>query len=177
MDELKRIIQETVASRTIKEEFISRLNAGAITRDENPRSHFCTYFPAYDPQAKAVFIGLHKKSGLWLFNGGHIDKDETPNEAVQREIEEEWGSKQKMTIPAPSLLTITEIENPKKQTCEHHFDIWYFFAVNKTNFTPDPLLLAQEFYEWGWKSVHDTRPLIKNKETLLALGEIELLFQ
>lgn len=177
MDELKRIIQETVASGTIKEEFVSRLNAGTITRDENPRSHFCTYFPAYDPQAKAVFIGLHKKSGLWLFNGGHIDRGETPSAAVQREISEEWGIKQKLPTPTPSLLTITQIENPKKQTCEHHFDIWYFFSVDSKNFVPDPLLLSQEFHEWGWKSIQETKPLIRNKETLLALDTIERLFQ
>lgn len=177
MDELKRIIQETVAPDTIKEKFISRLSAGAITRDENPRSHFCTYFPAYDPQSKTVFIGLHKKSGLWLFNGGHIDRGETPDEAVKREIAEEWGIQQNLSIPSPSLLTITEIENPKKQTCEHHFDIWYFFSVDSKDFSPDPNLLSTEFHEWGWKSVHKTKPLIRNKETLLALGEIEALFQ
>lgn len=177
MDELKRIIQQTATTDTVREEFMTRLKMGAITRDENPQSHFCTYFPAYDSQIKAVFVGLHKKSGLWLFNGGHIDKDESPDEAVRREISEEWGPHQKMTVPNPSLLTITEIENPKKQTCEHHFDIWYFFSVDSKNFAPDPLLLSKEFHEWGWKSIHETKPLIRNKETLLALDMIERLFQ
>lgn len=176
-DELKWILQNTAAPDAVRKMFLSRLAEGALTRDENPRSHFCTYFPAYDPRSKEVFIGLHKKSGLWLFNGGHIDRDETPSEAVEREAQEEWGKNQRYITPSPSLLTITEIENPKKQTCEHHFDIWYFFSLDKETFSPDPALLAKEFHEWGWKSAEQTRPLIKNRETLLALGEIEMLFQ
>lgn len=177
MDELKEIIRETAATYMVREMFLSRLALGALTHDENPKSHFCTYFPAYDPRSKKVFIGLHKKSGLWLFNGGHIDCGETPSEAVVREVREEWGDNQQYVIPTPSLLTITQIENPKKQTCERHFDIWYFFAMDKNTFAPDPTLLSKEFHEWGWKSVTETRSLIKNKETLLALGEIEVLFQ
>lgn len=176
-DELKQILRETVASDAVKKMFLSRLAKGALTRDENPKSHFCTYFPAYDSRFKEVFIGLHKKSGLWLFNGGHIDRDETPHEAVTREVQEEWGNNQRYVVPSPSLLTITEIENPKKQTCEHHFDIWYFFSLDKDTFVPDPTLLAKEFHEWGWKSAEETRSLIKNKETIRALGEIETLFQ
>src|SRR3989344_4844314 len=37
---------------------------------------------------KALLI-KHKKLGLWLFPGGHIEKDETPDDAVLREIREE----------------------------------------------------------------------------------------
>lgn len=66
--------------------FFSRIEKGQLTRDENISSHFCVYFAAYDPECKQVFIGQHKKSGLWLFNGGHIDKGETPNETLKREM-------------------------------------------------------------------------------------------
>lgn len=31
----------------------------------------------------------HHKSGLWLFPGGHIEEDETPDAAVKREAQEE----------------------------------------------------------------------------------------
>lgn len=36
-----------------------------------------------------VLLIKHKKLGLWLPVGGHIDKDETPDEALLREIKEE----------------------------------------------------------------------------------------
>jgi len=38
-----------------------------------------------------VLLIHHKKLKLWLPPGGHIEKDETPDEALAREIKEELG--------------------------------------------------------------------------------------
>ena len=38
-----------------------------------------------------VLLIHHKKLDLWIPVGGHIDKDETPNEALLREVKEEVG--------------------------------------------------------------------------------------
>lgn len=38
-----------------------------------------------------VLLIHHKKLDMWLPPGGHIDKDETPDEALLREIKEELG--------------------------------------------------------------------------------------
>ena len=38
-----------------------------------------------------VLLILHRKLGLWLPPGGHIEKDETPEEALHREVLEETG--------------------------------------------------------------------------------------
>ena len=38
-----------------------------------------------------VLLVKHKKLGLWLPPGGHIDKNETPEQATIREIKEETG--------------------------------------------------------------------------------------
>lgn len=38
-----------------------------------------------------VLLHLHKKLNLWLAVGGHIDRDELPEEAAKREIKEESG--------------------------------------------------------------------------------------
>jgi len=40
---------------------------------------------------KKVLLVKHKKLKLWLPAGGHIDKDETPEEATVREVKEETG--------------------------------------------------------------------------------------
>ncbi len=39
---------------------------------------------------KALLV-LHAKLNKWLFPGGHIDENETPDQAVIREIKEETG--------------------------------------------------------------------------------------
>ena len=62
-------------------------------------------FPSHDRH--------HKKSGLWLFNGGHIDKGENPEQALRRGMGEEWGEIVDLQIIGePKLLTITTIVNP-----------------------------------------------------------------
>jgi 8-oxo-dGTP pyrophosphatase MutT (NUDIX family) len=154
--------------------FIRRLERGNLTRDEDPHTHFCIYFAGYDPKSKEVFVGHHKKSGLWLFNGGHIDKGETPREAVEREMVEEWGIRMTVDeINDSSLLTITDIENPTEQTCTLHYDIWYFIPISKAEFKPDERLLSKEFYQIGWKPMTEAGELITDANTLLAIEKIK----
>ena len=38
-----------------------------------------------------MLLHMHKKLGLWLPVGGHIDRDELPEEAALREAKEESG--------------------------------------------------------------------------------------
>lgn len=156
----------------VQDRFIARITEGHITRDENPQSHFCVYFAAYDPATKHVFIGKHIKSGLWLFNGGHLDKNESPEKALYREMQEEWGFVQKIDAKNPSLFTITKIENPTKQICEWHYDIWYFIPFSNKSFHPNQSLLSKEFFEWGWKTIDEARILAKDKATLLGIDTI-----
>ncbi len=152
------------------QEFLTRAAEGALTRDENPQTHFCVYFAAYRPITREVFIGPHKKSGLWLFHGGHIDRGELPVDAVMREIGEEWGvTLPPDTIGQPRLLTITDIDNPARQTCTRHYDIWYFIALNDSQMTFDPVKLASEFYETRWLPLEDAMARVTDPATVEAL--------
>src|SRR3990167_11175634 len=107
--ELSRELEELVKSDEFdpdtSEKFLQRISEGNLTRDEEPYTHFCVYFAAFDPLKNNVFVGHHRKSGLWLFNGGHIDEGETLEEAIIREIGEEWGLEMKLdNIGDPKLL-------------------------------------------------------------------------
>lgn len=154
--------------------FKQKLQTGKLTRDEDLENHFCVYFAACDYKLKQVFIGNHIKSGLWLFNGGHIDKGENLRETVVREIDEEWGLNiNDLKVSAPTLLTLTEINNPTKQTCRLHFDVWHFIDVDKDDFKPDPQKLAEEFYSVEWVDLAKARKIITDKSMLKALDFIE----
>lgn len=151
-----------------------RLREGRLTRDENSASHFCVYFAAFDPARKEVFIGHHKKSNLWLFTGGHIDRGETLEEAVSREIWEEWGQRTNpSTIKPPQLLTITRWMN--STSCKTHFDIWHFFPVDKKRFFVDQSKIAEEFYEIEWNPIDDIFLRITDPATRKALKTLEAL--
>jgi len=177
--EVNKILStDVMASKAVQQEYLRRLTEEKFTRDENPQTHFCVYFAGFDPSKDEVFIGNHKKSGLWLFNGGHIDKGETASEALLREIGEEWGDRHQIGLPEdaigkPELLTITEINNPTKQTCTRHYDIWYFVWANKTTFKPDKEKLDKEFHETRWVSLDEARKLVTDPSTLEAIDYLE----
>jgi 8-oxo-dGTP pyrophosphatase MutT (NUDIX family) len=157
----------------VARKFLERVRQGRLTKEENSRDHFCVYFAAYDLKTKEFFIGLHKKSGLWLFNGGHIDKGENPQEALEREMIEEWGFKMKTEEPGlASLRTITDVRRNDNHSCELHYDYWYFVPVDKTTFKPKDELLKIEFHEIGWKSPEEAIELVEDVNTLLAVNKI-----
>jgi len=173
-EELNEIIKNNFKGDALAEKFLQRIEDGKITRDENPQSHICAYFAAYDPVAKQVFIGHHKKSGFWLFNGGHIDEGETMKETLAHEINEEWGlDANDFAIKPPAFLTLTEINNLPKQSCNWHYDLWNFIAVDKNTFHPVRENLLEEFHEAGWKTLAEARELIKDKNTLLVIDFVE----
>ncbi|HBI17649.1 MAG: hypothetical protein UR60_C0006G0018 [Candidatus Moranbacteria bacterium GW2011_GWF2_34_56] len=172
--ELKELLgREIFKGDVMVGKFLERFREGNLTKHKNPKSHFCAYFAAYDPKAKEFFIGHHKKSGLWLFNGGHIDGDEMIKDCLIREIGEEWGlDGSNFKISPPTFFTITEIDNPTKQPCNFHFDLWCFLEIDKNNFKPIESNLLEEFYEYGWKSLEEARKLATGN-TLDAIDFVE----
>jgi len=180
-EELSQALIDIVTSRSAPDQetitrFLTRVDEGKLTRDENPHTHFCVYFAAYDPQAQEIFIGHHKKSGLWLFNGGHIDQGETPQAALAREMIEEWGVSVVIPPGQPAFFTLTRILDPTL-VCKYHYDLWHLLPVNKELFAPDAVALGQEFYQIGWKTFAEARKLVTDPNTLFAIHQIEALIQ
>lgn len=173
MNSLYRQLETILSSTEIKvfnrSGFLRRLKQGNLTRDEDKDTHFCVYFAAFDPKTKYVFIGRHKKSGLWLFNGGHIEKRENLEEVLMREMREEWGLVLPVNTKNPNLATITKIKKPSKTPCFSHYDIWYFVPVSKNKFKPDYKKLKKEFFENRWLTVEEAKKLVIDKNTLIAL--------
>jgi len=80
----KIIKREICDSEETYREFCQRLEQGSLTRDENPLTHFGTFFLPFNPKNKQLFLAHHKKSGLWIAPGGHIDKGEILLETLNR---------------------------------------------------------------------------------------------
>ncbi len=165
------IINRAIGKEEVKRKFLDRLRQGQLTRSENPTSHFCVYFAVLDPNEQSVFIGHHKKSGLWLFNGGHMDPGETPTDTVIREAREEWGlTLNQNLLTDPQLVTLTEIEHPERQMCEWHFDFWHFLPFAQSSFHPSHTSLQIEFFFYGWKSFTQAAALLTDANSREALA-------
>ena len=55
------------------------------------KRHFCASAFVIDPYTKKILLIKHKKNGKWTQPGGHIEGNETPEEAALREVYEETG--------------------------------------------------------------------------------------
>lgn len=57
-----------------------------------PDKHLVSYFVVVDRARRSLLLVDHRKAGLWLPTGGHVEPDEDPRETVVRELAEELGS-------------------------------------------------------------------------------------
>jgi len=69
----------------------------------------------------------------------------------------------------PFLLTITPIEN-KVQPCKAHYDVWYLFHTNGSNFNNIDLT---EFYDTKWLTIKDAKKIVTDQCNLSALEFVE----
>jgi 8-oxo-dGTP pyrophosphatase MutT (NUDIX family) len=152
--------------------YLKRLEeGGGLTRDEGAASHFCAYFLPYNPNTKQVFIVHHKKAGLWLSPGGHIDKGELLLEALNREIKEELGVINFFPeLLKPFLITVTPIDNPIQLSCKEHLDIWFLLKTDGSNFHVDP----REFHSFKWMSLDEAKNIITDEANLKAINIISV---
>ena len=58
--------------------------------NNSPEKHFTASGIVINEEGKVLLIN-HKKLGVWLYPGGHVEPHETPDETVIREIKEETG--------------------------------------------------------------------------------------
>jgi len=89
---------------------------------------------------KKVLLHLHKKLGIWIPVGGHIDRDELPQEAALREIKEETGLDVKLYNPDKQIAmdNVKQLFRPMHILLEdinqfhQHIDFIYY-ATSESN--------------------------------------------
>lgn len=89
---------------------------------------------------RKVLLHLHKKLGIWIPVGGHIDRDELPQEAALREIKEESGLEVRLYNPDPCIEMgeVRQLHRPMHVLLENinqfhqHIDFIYY-AVSESD--------------------------------------------
>ena len=91
--------------------------------------HFCASVFVINRIEKKILLVKHKKFNKWVQPGGHIEQDETPEEAAIREVYEETGLKIKLLgdrFPRESDFVIPlAIQKNRGKSGELHIDIVY----------------------------------------------------
>jgi len=85
-DEVERENQEDVSAW-----LRSGINPFRLKKPDVPPKHLVSYFVLVDPEHRSVLLVDHIKAQLWLPSGGHVQLNESPQDAVVREAEEEFG--------------------------------------------------------------------------------------
>jgi 8-oxo-dGTP diphosphatase len=103
-----------------------------------PPKHLIVYFVPVDAASRCLMLGDHRKSGLWLPPGGHVEDGEDPRRAVIREAREELGLQaETATDGRPLFLTVTPTVGANS-----HLDVslWFVLRVARdgAQIIPDP---------------------------------------
>ncbi len=121
-----------------------------LAKPAYPPIHLVSYFVIVDPEIDEFLLVDHKNAMLWLPPGGHVEPDEHPAAAVEREVMEELGIAANFFIRDPLFLTVTDTVG----SLESHTDIslWYVLKSKKgMEFNYD----REEFEKIAWfKSEH-----------------------
>jgi 8-oxo-dGTP diphosphatase len=115
-----------------------------------PAKHLVAYFLLRDPDDDSVFLVHHRRAGLWLPSGGHVEPGEDPADTVRREAPEELGVPARFARaePEPLFLTVTDtVGDPRAR----HTDVslWYLLHGSRSDaLRPD----GREFAAARWWS-------------------------
>jgi len=118
-------------------------STGDIFRRVKPRTpspHLVSYFLLVDHDGRNVLLVDHRKAGLWLPTGGHVEPGEHPAATVRREAREELGIQavfSPVTGEHPAFVSVTETAAP----ADRHTDVSLWFVLSGRvgePLTPDP---------------------------------------
>jgi 8-oxo-dGTP diphosphatase len=120
-----------------------------------PPKHLVVYFVPADTVNRSLLLGDHRKSGLWLPPGGHVEEGEDPRQAVIREAGEELGITAEfhsgLGAARPFFLTVTPTNEPIS-----HLDVsmWFVIQLDRAAaLVPDP----REFNAARWFDFDEQR--------------------
>lgn len=147
--------------------------------DKNIEKHF-TASALVINKANRVLLVNHKKLGVWLYPGGHVEINETPDETLVREVKEETGLD--VTIISNKDESLANIETgvsvlhqPYAILCEkirsnpehYHVDLVYRCKIINDNL--NEIIKGYEEKEIGFFGIDDLKliNLFPNFEKLL----------
>ena len=119
-----------------------------------------------------VLLVHHRKLDLWLPVGGHIDKDETPDQALIREIKEEIGidveilNKSNMPLNGNIKCNLAIPFYANVHSVGDHDHCCLFYVCKAIN--PEKLMINNELKNFDWFTAEDLNkkpvpPDVKNQ--------------
>jgi 8-oxo-dGTP pyrophosphatase MutT (NUDIX family)/GNAT superfamily N-acetyltransferase len=124
------------------DEFCTKVSALARPFDEHAdRTHITASAIVVSDDGGRVVLHRHKRLGLWLQPGGHIEHGETPQQAALREAAEETGLP--VRLDGDDLVHVDVHPGPRRHT---HLDLRYL--VRSPQVAPAPSSSESQDVRW-----------------------------
>lgn len=131
------------------------------------------------PTEPKIALHLHKKLGMWMQMGGHVELHEDPLEALSHELKEEAGLSKEdyeilqttdrpiprgsKSLPIPFHFEVHEFSNGHK-----HIDLEYVVRSKVSRLKPD----QNESQQIDWYTIEQIRELEQSSKTFSGLLDI-----
>lgn len=133
----------------------------------------------FDGNGEKVLLVKHRKLGVWIYPGGHMEADENPVECAIRETKEETGINAEIlsllpfqisegeTRSTPYPLIIMDEIVPYMEGPHRHFDILYI-GISKE----DKIRINSESEDIKWFSKQEIKDLdtFENVKSIITYG-------
>ena len=183
MLETRQVIRDDVATRRPVDareraalaDFLARFDSLSEPFSETAnRVHVTGSAIVVTTDRRRVLRHKHKRLGLWLQPGGHIEPDELPWDGARREAAEETGLPVELVVPdegLPRLLHVDVHPGPRKHT---HLDLRYL--VESPHVPPAPPVGESQDVQWfHWhQAIALTEPGLEGALRALQPGEPSL---
>lgn len=133
----------------------------------------------------ATLLHWHRKVGLWLPTGGHVEPNEDPIQAARREALEETGIEVEILptaatfdypdppqLTAPATIMVEPIRDVDGEAAHHHIDLIYFARPTT------PARPAAPSERWRWVSreqLEDDAPMSLDGVTTRISEDVRVL--
>ncbi|MEU9979458.1 NUDIX domain-containing protein [Streptomyces sp. NPDC051014] len=106
-----------------------------VRRPDVPAMHLVSYFVVLDDTRGRQLLVAHRRAGMWLPAGGHVEPGEDPWATVVRECREELGleaAASPITGEFPFFLTVTRTRGQGVHT---DVSLWYLLTAGAETIT------------------------------------------
>jgi 8-oxo-dGTP pyrophosphatase MutT (NUDIX family) len=152
-------------------ELLCRTNPFA--RDHYVPGHFTASAFVYAREQASLLLIFHRKLGIWVQPGGHVDAtDSDILAAAQREIREEVGLSELEVSPGIFDIDIHDIPERKNEPKHQHFDVRFLFHAKTLDFT-----LSPEVADARWIALCEVSEIASDASVMRAVSKLQRLQQ
>jgi 8-oxo-dGTP pyrophosphatase MutT (NUDIX family) len=145
--------------------------ASSWTRSHFEPGHLTASAFVLSPDRRELILIFHKKLGIWVQPGGHVDESDTDLEgAARREVAEEVGLSELEPFGVAGALfdlDIHVIPARKQEPAHEHFDVRFAFVARTRDF-----VASDEVADARWVSLDSASSVTSDESVLRAVSKL-----